>query len=98
MAEQVVACEIAYARADRQFIIPLSLSAGTTAHEALLRSGLLTLCPEIEPQTAVLGVFGRAVGAEYQLVEGDRLEIYRPLINDPKAARRARAKQAKTRR
>ena len=95
---QTLSCEVAYARPDRQFVIPLTLPPGTTAREALLRSGIAELCREILPDTAVLGVYGRVVSADHVLREGDRLEIYRPLAADPRAARRERVRTTRRRR
>jgi putative ubiquitin-RnfH superfamily antitoxin RatB of RatAB toxin-antitoxin module len=85
-------CEVAYARPDRQFVTTVQLPDGATARDALLASGLLENCVEIDPGTAVFGVFGRVVPPEHRLQEGDRVEIYRPLQVDPRTARRARAK------
>jgi putative ubiquitin-RnfH superfamily antitoxin RatB of RatAB toxin-antitoxin module len=85
-------CEVAYARPGRQFVLNVQLPDGASARDALLASGLIESCSEIDPQTAVFGVFGRVVPAEHRLQEGDRVEIYRPLLLDPRAARRARAK------
>lgn len=88
-----IACEVAYARPDRQFVFALTLPAGATARDALLRAieaGLGEQCPEIVPERAVLGVFGKVIPADHPLQEGDRVEIYRPLLADPRAARRER--------
>ena len=85
-------CEVAYARPDRQFVCVVELREGATAAEALQASGLLETCSEIDPATATFGVFGRVVLADHRLQDGDRVEIYRPLKVDPRAARRARAK------
>jgi hypothetical protein len=89
-------CEVAYARPDRQFVSVVQLREGATAADALRASGLLDDCSEIDPATAHYGVYGRVVPADHPLQDGDRLEIYRPLQVDPRAARRARAK-SKTR-
>jgi putative ubiquitin-RnfH superfamily antitoxin RatB of RatAB toxin-antitoxin module len=89
-------CEVAYARPELQFVLDVQLHEGATAREALFASGLLERCTEIDPTTATFGVFGRVVPPDYVLQDGDRLEIYRPLQVDPRAARRARAK-SKTR-
>jgi putative ubiquitin-RnfH superfamily antitoxin RatB of RatAB toxin-antitoxin module len=85
-------CEVAYARPDRQFVAVVELREGATAVDALRASGLLENCSEIDPATATLGVFGRVVPADHPLQDGDRVEIYRPLKMDPRAARRARAR------
>lgn len=94
--------EVAYARPDRQKIISLEVSPGTTALEAAKLSGITEEFPEIELATAKLGLFGRHFGTrgikpahEYVLKERDRVEIYRPLIADPKEVRRRRAEKAR---
>jgi len=83
--------EVAYARPDRQWLLTLELPAGATARDALLASGLLAECPELQIGEPVLGVWSRKVDADNVLEPGDRLEIYRPLLADPKTARRQRA-------
>jgi hypothetical protein len=85
-------CEVAYARPDRQFLLDVQLREGATARDALLASGLLDDCAEIDPAAAIYGVFGRVVPADHRLRDGDRVEIYRTLKVDPRAARRARVK------
>jgi len=94
----MITVEVAYALPDRQRIVELHVPAGTTALEAVRQSGIQRLFPEINPEHAEMGVFGQVLGAkglpppsEYRLRERDRVEIYRPLIADPKEARRKRA-------
>jgi uncharacterized protein len=91
-------CEVAYARPDRQWIVAVELPDGATAIDALRSSQLATLCPEIVPESAILGIFGKVVPADHRLRDGDRVEIYRPLAADPRDARRARVKAARSRR
>lgn len=88
-------CEVAYARPDRQVVAVVELGEGATAADALRASGLLENCSEIDPATATFGVFGRVVPAYHPLQDGDRVEIYRPLKVDPRAARRRRARSAR---
>lgn len=97
MADSRIHVEVAYALPDKQKIIGLDVEPGCTARDAVLRSKITELFPEIEPETAKMGVFGKAIPkpAEYALSEGERVEIYRPLLIDPKEARRARAEKAK---
>ena len=83
--------EVAYALPQRQRIIALDVEAGCTAFEAAQRSGIVEHFPEIDLSLATLGVFGRVVERDEPLRDGDRVEIYRPLLIDPKAARKARA-------
>jgi putative ubiquitin-RnfH superfamily antitoxin RatB of RatAB toxin-antitoxin module len=91
-------CEVAYARPDRQWLVPVVLPQGATAMDALRSSRLTALCPEIDPERAVLGIFGQVVAADQRLRDGDRVEIYRPLAADPREARRERVKAARSKR
>lgn len=90
-------CEVAYARPERQFVLSVQLPEGASARDALMASGLLEACAEIDPAMAVFGVFGRVVRPDHVLRDGDRVEIYRPLKEDPRAARRARARAERRR-
>lgn len=91
----MIRVEVAFARPDRQEIITLDVEEGTTAVEAVRRSGMAALFPEIDPDSANLGIFGKAIKkpSTHELREGDRVEIYRPLKIDPKQARLNRAKK-----
>jgi putative ubiquitin-RnfH superfamily antitoxin RatB of RatAB toxin-antitoxin module len=95
----IIRVEVAYARPDCQWLLALDLQKGATARDALLASGLLAECPELQIGEPVLGVWSRKVSPDVTLEAGDRLEIYRPLVADPKAARRQRAlrQRSKTR-
>jgi len=86
--------EIVYALRDRQVLLALEVEGGTTARQAVERSGILQRFPEIDLARAGLGIFGRGVSPDTPLRDGDRVEIYRPLIADPKNARRERAQRA----
>lgn len=88
-------CEVAYARAERQEVVRLSLPHGATVMDALRASGLLERFPEIDVATVNLGVFGRAVSHDQLVVTGDRVEVYRPLTADPRVARRTRARRTR---
>lgn len=91
-----IVVEVVYALADKQKLLSLSVPAGTTVREAALRSGLDAHFPGLDLQTAPLGVFGKAAAKpdERVLEEGERVEIYRPLIADPKEVRKQRAARA----
>jgi putative ubiquitin-RnfH superfamily antitoxin RatB of RatAB toxin-antitoxin module len=89
-AEGRLAIEIVYARPQEQVVIALDVPAGTTAGEAVERSGLAARFPEVAGDLK-LGIFGSAVTPDTPLSGGDRVEIYRPLTADPKQARRGRA-------
>jgi putative ubiquitin-RnfH superfamily antitoxin RatB of RatAB toxin-antitoxin module len=86
--------EVAYARAERQWLIALELEPGATAGDALRQSGLLEQHPDLAQ--APLAIFGRAVDASRALRDGDRVELLRPLLADPKEVRRSLAAQGKT--
>lgn len=87
--------EVAFARPDRQEIVPVKVPEGTTAVEAVKLSGIVDIFPEIDPDTIDMGIFGKVIKkpAEHPLREGDRVELYRPLKIDPKQARLNRAKK-----
>ncbi|MFM8797491.1 MAG: RnfH family protein [Fluviibacter sp.] len=88
--------EVCYALADRQELITLDLPEGSTALQAVEASGLLQKYPEIEPGGLnKLGVFAKLVKADAALRDRDRVEIYRPLIADPKEVRRQKAAEGK---
>ncbi len=86
--------EVVYALRDRQVLLTLEVKAGTTARQAVECSGILQFFPEIDLARAGLGIFGRAVSPNTPLGDGDRVEIYRLLVADPKQARQARARHS----
>ena len=90
-AEGAIAVEVVYARADVQEVLPVQVEPGTTAREAIERSGLAARYPELGTGPLSVGIFGKSVPQDTLLRDGDRLEIYRPLIADPKQVRRRRA-------
>ena len=99
---KTIAVEVIYALPHEQRLMRLLVQPGTTALEALVRSGIPEEYPEVDPATAKLGIFGQALGTkglapadQYVLQPGDRVEVYRPLIADPKEARKQRAEKAK---
>ena len=87
--------EVAYARPDRQLIIPLDVPEGTTLEQAIVQSRIQEQFPEIDPATAKVGIFGKLGKLSAPVRAGDRIEIYRPLIADPKAVRKQRAAEGK---
>lgn len=95
MASDSIMIEVAYAKPERQLILVLEAEPGITAKEAVMRSGILDEFPEIDIETAKLGIFGKAAPASTVLKPMDRVEIYRPLIADPKEARKKRAAEGK---
>lgn len=88
--------EVVYALADKQKLLRLQVPAGTTVREAAERSGMAAYFPELDLATCPLGIFGKAVSKprERVLEEGERVEIYRPLLADPKEVRKQRAAKA----
>lgn len=98
MAAESIIIEVAYALPHKQRLVSLSVPESTTARQAVMLADLPALFPELPSDTftqAPLGIFGRALrDPETQpLREGDRVEVYRPLAIDPKAARLARARR-----
>lgn len=88
--------EVIYALPERQELVTLDLPEGSTALQAVEASGLLKKYPEIEPGGRnKLGVFAKLVKVDTVLRERDRVEIYRPLIADPKEVRRQKAAEGK---
>lgn len=88
--------EVAFALPDRQSIVALQVSEGCTAFQAAELSGITRQFTDVELASSKMGVFGKVVKPhEYLMRPGDRVEIYRPLIADPKASRKARADKAK---
>lgn len=89
--------EVAYALPDVQKIIPLKVEEGCTAYEAVIRSRIVDIFPEIDPESAPMGIFAKAIRDPKTevLKEGQRVEIYRPLVIDPKQARANRAAKLK---
>ncbi|SOD41446.1 RnfH family protein [Nitrosovibrio sp. Nv4] len=92
--ERKVEIEVAYALPENQVMRRLSVPPGTTAEQAVLFSGIIDLFPEIDLSRNKLGIFGKSVKPGMVLRDRDRVEIYRPLIVDPKESRRKRAKES----
>ena len=89
--------DVVYANPVRQVVKTLILPAGSNVEAAIRASGLLEEFPEIVLGVNRAGVYGEIVGLDESLEGGERVEIYRPLIADPKEARRQRAKAKKRR-
>lgn len=85
--------EVAFARPDLQKIVTLEVSEGTSVHDGAVASGIQNIFPDIDFENVDMGIFGKVVKKpkEEVLREGDRIELYRPLIIDPKQARLNRA-------
>jgi putative ubiquitin-RnfH superfamily antitoxin RatB of RatAB toxin-antitoxin module len=91
----MIRIEVAYARPDRQVIIPVELPEGATLEQAIAQSRIQEQFPEIQLQTAKVGVFGKLSKLSATVRTGDRIEIYRPLLADPKEVRKKRAAEGK---
>jgi putative ubiquitin-RnfH superfamily antitoxin RatB of RatAB toxin-antitoxin module len=87
--------EVVYALPDEQILLKRTLPAGSTVADAIQASGVLTRHPEIDLAANKLGIFGKLTKADAVVRDRDRIEIYRPLIADPKEVRRQRAEQGK---
>ncbi|MDA1108166.1 MAG: RnfH family protein [Proteobacteria bacterium] len=93
MAASRIKVEVAYARPDVQVIIPVEVAAGATLEDAIRVSAIIERFPEIDMATNRVAVFGKLSKLDHALRAGDRVEILRPLITDPRQARKWRAEQ-----
>ena len=93
--ENQILVEVAYAKPDVQVIIPLTVELGTTLEQAIEQSGILDSFPEIDLNKNKVGIFSKLAKKDAVLREKDRVEIYRPLIADPKEVRKQRAAEGK---
>lgn len=87
--------EVLYALPHEQTLLQINVPQGTVAADAIKRSGILEKYPEIDLATAKYGIFGKACKADVVLREKDRVEIYRPLLADPKEVRKRLAAEGK---
>nr|WP_318385033.1 RnfH family protein [uncultured Enterobacter sp.] len=88
-----IVVEVAYALPEKQYLQRVTLSEGATVEEAIVASGLLELRTDISLSKNKVGIFSRPVKLGDVVNDGDRVEIYRPLIADPKELRRQRAEK-----
>jgi uncharacterized protein len=87
----MITVEVAYATPDKQCLVSVQLPEGSSAEQAILASGVLKQFPEIDLTATKVGIFACVCELNHILKQGDRVEIYRPLQQDPKAARLQRA-------
>jgi putative ubiquitin-RnfH superfamily antitoxin RatB of RatAB toxin-antitoxin module len=92
---ETIPVEVAYALSDRQIVLALDVVADATVAEVITQSGILEQFPGIDLGENKVGVFGKLGKLTDTLHAGDRVEIYRPLIADPKKVRKQRAAQGK---
>ena len=97
MADSKIKVEVAYALPQKQQIFSFEVPLGTTVAEAAQLSGVVKVFPNVDLNNAKFGIFGKAVKADQLIQAGERVEIYRPLIADPKEARKKRAVKIKER-
>lgn len=90
--DESVHAEVAYAAPAHQWLIAVAVAPLTSVLAAIQQSGILQCCPEIDLARNAVGIFGEIVSLTDIVRAGDRIEIYRALRVDPKAARRHRAR------
>jgi uncharacterized protein len=95
--DPMIKVEVAYALPHQQTLIAVDLPNGATVLEAAQRSGIASKIDGLDLDNASYGIFGNVVASRQVLRDGDRVEIYRPLIADPKEVRKARAERVKER-
>lgn len=81
---------VCYAESDRQLWLRLEVPADSSVEQAIRLSGILERFPENDLSQQKVGVFGKFVSLDTPLKDGDRVEIYRPIVADPKTVRRRR--------
>ncbi|MGE8101910.1 RnfH family protein [Pseudomonas fluorescens] len=96
MVKPVIDVEVVYAAVDRQVLLKVVVPVGTTIRAALAESGIAEQFPELDLATCPVGIFGKVIvdPENRQVQAGDRIEIYRALLADPKEVRRLRAAKA----
>ena len=87
--------QVCYALANEQALVAVELPAGATLGEAIEASGLLRRYPQIDLETQQVGIFGKLKPLDTVLADHDRVEIYRPLLVDPKVARQRRVEKTR---
>ncbi|KLN62849.1 MULTISPECIES: RnfH family protein [Vibrio] len=92
---EMIHVEVVYALPQEQRVFTLVVNQSMTVEEIIVQSGVLELYPEIDLKKNKVGVFSRNVKLDTTINDKDRIEIYRPLLADPKEIRRKRAEQAK---
>lgn len=93
--KDAISIEITYALPDKQTLLSISVSKGCTVQQAIQQSGILDMHHDISLDVNKVGIWYKTTKLDTVLNDGDRVEIYRPLIADPKEIRKRRAEQAK---
>ncbi|MBD3584315.1 RnfH family protein [Salinimonas sp. HHU 13199] len=92
---RILNTEVAFALPGRQSIIEVAIGEGATVREVIEASKIAQIYPEIDLDNFKVGIWSRVVKLDATVSDGDRIEIYRPLIADPKEVRKRRAEKAK---
>jgi putative ubiquitin-RnfH superfamily antitoxin RatB of RatAB toxin-antitoxin module len=95
MTDKQFSIEVAYATPEKQVLLEVVIANNTTVEQAIMASGVISRFPEIDLDVQKVGIWNRTCKLSDLPKKGDRIEIYRPLIADPKEARRLRAEKAK---
>jgi putative ubiquitin-RnfH superfamily antitoxin RatB of RatAB toxin-antitoxin module len=95
MSAAEISVEVVYALSHQQSLLQVRLAEGATVEDAICASGLLEAFPEIDLARNKVGIFSKLVKLDEKVRDRDRVEIYRPLIADPKEVRRKRAEEGK---
>lgn len=93
--EGKVTIEVVYGVPHKQKILTLLVDSGSTVEQSIIDSGVIALFPEIDLSINKVGVWNRAVKLSDEVNDLDRIEVYRPLIANPKDVRKRRAEKAK---
>lgn len=93
MDSEKIHIEIVYGTPQQQVILEQEINPGTSPREAVIESSIDQYFPEIDKEKCDIGIFGKAVRPDHEMENGDRIEIYRPLLADPKEVRKRRAAQ-----
>jgi uncharacterized protein len=95
MSELSISVEVVYGLPNKQTLLSCQVAQGCIVEQCILASGILSHYPEIDLSRNAVGIWNHAAKLTDILVDGDRIEIYRPLIADPKEVRKRRAEKAK---
>jgi putative ubiquitin-RnfH superfamily antitoxin RatB of RatAB toxin-antitoxin module len=90
VSRRALRVEVVYALAERQTLLHVQIREGDSVADALAASEIYELHPETRDPATPVGIFGKAVPLSHRPADGDRIELYRPLLADPKAVRNAR--------
>ncbi|MCW8832023.1 MAG: RnfH family protein [Colwellia sp.] len=94
--QETIQIEVVYGLAHKQKLLSLPVNQGATVEQAIIESGIINLFPEIDLTVNKVGIWNKAVKLSQVVEDLDRIEVYRPLIADPKEVRKRRAEKAKS--